>query len=293
MESVPATFVKQYPPRGPLQQYRFATSTAFHCVRCGQSKKSKLITVYGGDWSKRLCNGCYGRLLSLYEIKSGTSPDDKRAEALSRILLTLVTEDERRQSEQILLASETCSNKLSSNALQFVTSSEFLAGKLPSEPHLEWSGAVIGLCKAVEMEIVQRIVFPLSELCDPSTLTNDLRDKDLSRVAAYCADSNRPTPELGAFSHFLKTAIHSKNRRESSRIIRTFFSLISNWHGSQWILDPSQGLHSSIVQLTRDFRNRAAHIDELDSNDYQMCRSLVIGTNGLLWHLHTAVETHR
>ena len=31
---------------------------------------SKLITVYRGDWSKRLCNGCYGRLLSIYEIKA-------------------------------------------------------------------------------------------------------------------------------------------------------------------------------------------------------------------------------
>jgi len=31
---------------------------------------SKLITVYRGDWSKRLCNSCYGRLLSIYEIKA-------------------------------------------------------------------------------------------------------------------------------------------------------------------------------------------------------------------------------
>ena len=276
-----------------MQQYRFATSTVFHCVRCGRSKKSRLITIYGGDWSKRLCNACYGRLLSLYEVKAGTSPDDKKAEDLSRILLTLVTEDERRRCQQILLASESRSVKLSSSALQFLTSSEFLAEKLLSEPHLEWSGAVIGLCKAVEMEIVQRIVFPLSELCDPTMLADDLKDKDLARVAAYCADSTRPAPELGTFAHFLKTVIHSKNRRASSKLIRTFLTLISNWKGSQWILDSSHGLHESIVHLTRDFRNRAAHIDDLDRDDYQKCQSLVAGTEGLLWHLHTAVETHK
>ncbi len=87
MEPVPATFNKAYSPRGPLQQFRFNEATAFKCVRCGQSKKSKLITVYSGDWSRRLCNGCYGRLLSLYEIKAGTGPADERADKLAAVLL--------------------------------------------------------------------------------------------------------------------------------------------------------------------------------------------------------------
>jgi hypothetical protein len=26
-------------------------------------KKSKLVAVQGGDWSKLLCNGCYGLLM--------------------------------------------------------------------------------------------------------------------------------------------------------------------------------------------------------------------------------------
>jgi hypothetical protein len=46
-----------------------------------------LITVYNDDWSKRLCNGCYGRLLSVYEIKAGTAADEQRAEDLSAALL--------------------------------------------------------------------------------------------------------------------------------------------------------------------------------------------------------------
>ena len=68
---VPSTAIKTYPPRGPMQQFRFADVTAFECFRCGQAKKSKLLTIYSGDWNRRLCNGCYGRLLSLYDIKAG------------------------------------------------------------------------------------------------------------------------------------------------------------------------------------------------------------------------------
>jgi hypothetical protein len=95
---------KRYPSRGPLQQFRFAETTAFTCFRCSTSKKSKLITVYNRDWSKRLCNGCYGRLLSRYEIKAGTAPDDERAENLAAALLLMVSREDQRQAERLLRA---------------------------------------------------------------------------------------------------------------------------------------------------------------------------------------------
>lgn len=96
MEPVPSTLTKTYPKRGPLQQFRFAEGTAFNCFRCGNSKKSKLITVYSDDWSRKLCNGCYGHLLSLYEIKSGTEAEDLRAERLAEALLSIVPVDQQR-----------------------------------------------------------------------------------------------------------------------------------------------------------------------------------------------------
>jgi hypothetical protein len=69
---------KKYPQRGPFSQFRFEKSVSFNCFRCGQTKTSKLITVYNSDWDTPLCNGCYGRLLSLYDIKEGqTNVDDK------------------------------------------------------------------------------------------------------------------------------------------------------------------------------------------------------------------------
>src|SRR6516164_170405 len=87
------SIVKEFPPRGPMQQFRLDSASAFHCFRCGADKTAKLVTVYGGDWNKLLCNGCYGRLLSIYEIKGGTQPDDERANSLAELLLGLVSRD--------------------------------------------------------------------------------------------------------------------------------------------------------------------------------------------------------
>ena len=81
MQQVPSEIIKSYPTRGPLQQYRFATATAFNCFRCGTSKRAKLITIYADDWSRRLCNGCYGNLLSVYKIKAG--PNQMMKELIS------------------------------------------------------------------------------------------------------------------------------------------------------------------------------------------------------------------
>src|SRR6266545_1018958 len=104
MAPVPSSVTKTYPQRGPLQQFRFAEGTAFRCFRCGDTKKSKLIAVYGGDWSRRLCNGCYGRLLSLFEIKAGTDAYDQRAEALAAALLAAVAVEDQRHAERLLRA---------------------------------------------------------------------------------------------------------------------------------------------------------------------------------------------
>ncbi len=292
MEPVPSTVIKRYPQRGPMQQFRFADGTAFNCFRCGDAKKSKLITVYGGDWSRRLCNGCYGRLLSLYEIKAGTAADDQRVEELASALLSAVAVDDQRQAENLFRASEQRAACLSAGALRFVATAEHVAGKLDADPQLEWSPAVIGLCKAVEAEVVGRILQPLAASASREDLSSDKNDKDLGRVATFCADLSRKPPELGTFAHFLQTVINSQRRRETSPLIGSFLKLTSGWTGSNWLLDPT-GLHRALEVLTISYRNRAAHIDELGKEDYLSCRKLVIGSEGVLWRLVLSTEHQR
>jgi hypothetical protein len=292
MTTVPSNIIKTYQQRGPLQQFRFAEGTAFRCFRCGVSKKSKLITVYAGDWSKRLCNGCYGRLLSLYEIKAGTSTDDQRAAELAAALLSIVALADQREAERLFRASEQRASRLSPEAVRFIATAEHVASQLQADPQLEWSPAVIGLCKAVEAEVLNRILRPLAHMMEHEDLSADKDDKDIGRVAEFCADPNRKPPELGSFAHFLQTVIHSQQRRETSVLLYGFLRLASGWTGSDWLLEP-RAFHSSLVLLTTSFRNRAAHIDELGKEDYIGCRELVIGPEGVVWKLLLATEGHK
>ena len=284
MQPVPSTAIKEYPPRGPLQQFRFKEATAFDCVRCGRSKKSKLTTVHLGDWDKRLCNGCYGRLLAIYEIKAGSGSDEERTDQLFEVLQELVDADAIRREEKLLLARDNRLEKLTPEAVRFLATSEKLSERLGEDPELEWSPAVIGLCKAVEVEIVKRIILPLAERSAGISLSDDVRDKDIGRVAKFCAKPDGKPPEIGVFAHFLQTVIHSQARRENSPVISAFLGLLADWPGSNWMLEPS-GLHTSLSTLISKFRNRAAHIDEMDRSEYEACRDLVSGDKGIVWRL--------
>lgn len=60
----PEKIIKEFPKEGDLQLFRLEKLHEFLCVRCQDTKKSKLVAVRSGDWSQLLCNGCYGLLNS-------------------------------------------------------------------------------------------------------------------------------------------------------------------------------------------------------------------------------------
>lgn len=157
---------------------------------------------------------------------------------------------------------------------------------------LEWSPAVIGLCKAVETELVAGLLRPLAEVTIDLDLSNDRADKEIGRIAAFCADPTRKPPELGTIAHFLQTVAHSETRRAGSILVRHFLGLLAQWTDATWVLNPS-GLCRSVSRLSSQFRNPAAHTNELGEADYRDCRDLVVGEDGLLWRFALASEQHR
>jgi hypothetical protein len=289
---VATEIVKEYLERGPMQQFRLSNLTAFHCFRCGQAKKSKLIVTYGGNWDSLLCNGCYGRLLSIYEIKVGAKSDDEKASELADLLLSLFSKDQIKESERLFRISENRSDFLSVNARRFVATSERLSQVLRMDADLDWSPATIGLCKAVETEMVERLILPLKDRLQGIDLSADVRDKDIGRVAKFFADPATKPPELGSFAHFLQTSLNSESRRTTSPSVSGLFRLFSSLPNSAW-LSNMNGLHESLVRLTHDFRNRAAHLDTLTRQDYEECRSFVLGTDGVLWKIIASTQTGR
>jgi hypothetical protein len=59
----PVDAKKSYPKRGAFQLFRFDHLTQFECNVCGETKKSKLIAIRADDWSRKICNGCYGEII--------------------------------------------------------------------------------------------------------------------------------------------------------------------------------------------------------------------------------------
>ena len=292
MPPLASDIIKTYPSRGPMQQFRLAEINGFHCFRCGQSKKSKLLVVYADDWDRLLCNGCYGRLLSIFEIKSGTKSEDEKATELAQLLLTLYSNDQVQEAERRYRLAERRADILSRDAIRFIATAEFLSHALESASDLDWSPATIGLCKAVEIEVVERIMRPLAAQLRGANLDVDRNDKDLARVARFLARPESQPPELGAFSHFLQTSLNSETRRTTSPSIQALYRLFSLLPNSSWLTN-IRGFHDALVKLARDFRNRAAHLESLSDSDYRACREFVLGREGLLWRIIFATQRHK
>lgn len=282
---------KEYPKRGPLSQNRFEKSITFNCFRCGQPKTSKLITIYDNDWNKRLCNGCYGRLLSIYDIKAGQTEIDEKVEQLLDVLIKLVNDSKLRdQSVKINLLSNKA-KYLSPTTMRFFATSECVAETLTNEANLDWSPAIIGLCKAFELELVERLINPLKEFCKEISFSEqDLKDKDFGKIASYCSGKPLKSPELGVVNHFISTAVNSKERLETSNFLKLGFKgFLNKLPNHNWIIDKN-GLSTGIQILTTNYRNKAAHTDELEQLDYKNCKDLVFGDNGIIWDLILSSE---
>jgi hypothetical protein len=234
-----------------------------------------------------LCNGCYGRLLSIYAIQAGTDGVEEKVEALAALLLQLASVAQKRSSEESLRLSDSRATVLNERSLRLLATSEFVAGHLANVTELDWSAAIIGVCKAVEVEVVTRFLEPLAQASMDVDLSSDLLDKDFGRVARYCAGRSDKPPELGVVCHFLRTAANSRSRQETSPLLQVLRTVARRWPNADWLFD-SGGAVVSLDMLTTQFRNRAAHTEELTEHDYRGCVEIVIGQQGMLWSIVSA-----
>jgi len=94
--------------------------------------------LYAADWDRLLCNGCYGLLLSIYQIKSGTKSDDEKAAELADLLLKLYSKDQVREAERRYRLAERRADILFPDAFRFIATAEFLSQALESASDLDW-----------------------------------------------------------------------------------------------------------------------------------------------------------
>jgi hypothetical protein len=214
-------------------------------------------------------------------IKAADIPLDDRIERLADALLA-VAPHEKRPAREAWLGS------LHPESRRFLDSSEQTAPLLRDLPTVDWSGVVIGYCKALEMEGVERLVNPLRDaLSDVDLPDHDLTDKDIGRIAQYCAGRGGRQPELDVIQHFLATVAHSQKRAARSTVMRGFQALVDSWPNGRWLLEDA-GAIGGFKELTTKYRNRAAHTEALHHDDWEACRDLVVGARGLLPQLVAA-----
>jgi hypothetical protein len=222
-------------------------------------------------------------------IKAGALDDHERHAQLHALLEKLVTEVEVERARVILRARDNRSELLSADAFTVLATAEAVSASLTLSPtELDWSAAVIGLCKAVEIEVGRLIARPLQSAASHADLTDDLRDKDFKRIAEYCSGRGKP-PELGSLAYFLTTAVNSRTRASTSALIASLRTLGRRWPTSDWIF-ARDGFAVEIKELTSNYRNPAAHTEVLDESHFQECSKLVQGSEGILWKLIAATS---
>lgn len=275
----PVDVVKTFTPRGPLHQYRLGHLEEFRCLRCGGSKKSKLVTTADGHPDGYVCNGCYGRLLSLWDLKAGDLPDAERDAAILKLLGAMVPAEAIEQ-ERLRLAQTTAARRWGDDTQRVVATALAVRDALLNATSLDWSAAVIGLCKGVEIEMGRRLLEPLAEELQGADLGEDLKDKDLSRLARFCV-GKAPAPELGALAYVLNVAARSKRRAATSPVLIALLGMVQTWRDGLWVV-ASDGLPARLQKFCTDYRNRAAHTSILTESDFEACLQEVTGEDGLL-----------
>ena len=278
--------VKTYPERGPLHQYRVAQATAFICHRCGDSKTSKLVTLLEEDWEHPLCNGCYGRLLSIWDVKSGTLPEDERADQLRAIASKSISHTKVDEARSRFAAA--WFGEIAPQAQAEIATAKAIVAPLQNANGLDWSCVVLLLCKAVEIELVARVFEPLRASVAELDLSEQISDKEFTPIAKYCSGRGKE-PELGTMGRFVSTAANSNSRLQDPLTTR-LRQLSSRWTFSDWLFDKS-GLVSHLETLSSEYRNPAAHLTLLEEAQYSRCSLLVTGDQGLLASLVMATKS--
>jgi hypothetical protein len=279
--------VKTYPRRGPLQQFRAGATTSFVCSRCTQAKSAKLIATIGGGRTDLICNACYGYLLSVWDICVGAQEDHDRDEALLRVLSSAVTAAGIERGRVLLLTRETRATTLSPEAQTALSTAEAVGAGLVNwqATDLDWSAAIVCMCKAVEIELRRLVAEPLKQATRGADLSTDAASRDLAKMARYCLGEPRAHIELGAYGFFLsKVTTGSAATGPMARALR---DMSRHWPRSDWLFEVD-AFPASLGALAKDYRNRAAHTEILTQADFDACAQIVSGANGILWTLIAA-----
>jgi len=169
--------------------------------------------------------------------------------------------------------------ELCPEAIRFLATADRVAEILPVAEDLDWSVAVIGLCKAFEVEVIRRLLEPLRDQLRGLDLDSDIAEPRTRELALYVAGKTSRPPALGTVVHSLALAGADTPAATLSPLLTAIRDAAVEAK-SEWLIGNS-GFVSEVRQLTRRYRNRAVHVDLLVRSDFEACREMLFGTEGV------------
>jgi hypothetical protein len=150
---------------------------------------------------------------------------------------------------------------------------------LPRGSDLDWSVAVIGLCKAFEVEVIRRLREPMRDQLRTLDLIRDFGDRVTRELALYVAGKTSRPPALGTIAFIFGLAGKASAATSASPLLEAIRGAAVAGK-SDWLI-AGGGFAATVRDLTRQYRNRAVHIDSLGRPDFDMCRELLFGSAGV------------
>lgn len=164
--------------------------------------------------------------------------------------------------------------RLSRKSLQTLVTAESIA--FSQLPILDWSPVVICYCKAVEIELLEKLLQPIQKAAlhrRDQKSWSPTKDKRITRLYDYALkDSGRPL-ELGTLANALEHVLNAEPYSDPVKDL--VLEHLRRFGEPDWATGP---FISELRHLVRNYRNAAAHTTILAKEDAAECRQLVLGS---------------
>ncbi len=272
------------PARGDVQQYRVTRAVKFRCVRCGRTKTARLIALLRNDTEHPLCNGCYGNLLSRHPAARLSDRSEERANALA-VAVDVSIEAAEAVGRNLAAERGLPLTRLGDRHLGTARIVADHLSKLAAGDPVLWSPVVSALSSALEVELRYRVIDRMREVFIRRFGSDLALPGEYAKFTAYCkAQPGTGRMEMGAIARFLASAAADARSDAPSQLGRLYRKLLDASPKPEWLGDPG-ALAAEIKEFTRDYRNPAAHGDEIAHDAGQRCLTYVAGDGGLLWRV--------
>ncbi len=276
------------PARGDVQQFRVTQAVKFRCVRCGRTKTARLIALLRNDTGHPFCNGCYGNLLARHPATRLSDRSEERAKALA-VAVEVSIEAAEALGRDLAADRGLRLTRLGDRHLGTARIVADHLSRLDAGDPVLWSPVVSALSSALEVELRYRVIDRMREVLISRFGPDLALSGEYAKFSTYCkAQPGSGRMEIGAIARFLASAATDARSSSPSQLGRLFRKLLDASPRPEWLGDPG-ALAAEVSAFTRDYRNPAAHGEEIARDAGQACLTYVAGDGGLLWRVVSAL----